>query len=171
MVRACLEPSISGSQGKLPNHWATLPLNFSSEGPTDSGQQLITTGIANMQSTDLARTKSKFEVAYFVAKEELPLSKYPQVLNLEEKHGVDLGKAYHSDKSCNMFIANIGEELARKLGEKLSTANFFSVLTDGSEDASITVKEAVFVQYLEMNPPGRDTLQVVTAFVRLVINY
>ena len=70
-----------------------------------------------------------------------------------------------------MFIAHIGEELARKLGEKLSTANFFSVLTDGSEDASITEKEAVFVQYLETNPPGRDTVQVVTAFVRLVINY
>lgn len=59
----------------------------------DSGQQLITTGIANMQSTDLARTKTKFEVAYFVAKEELLLSKYPQLLNLEEKQGVDLGKA------------------------------------------------------------------------------
>ena len=70
-----------------------------------------------------------------------------------------------------MFIAHIGEELARKLGEKLSTAYFFSVLTDDSEDASITEKEAVFVQYLEMNPPGRDTVQVVTAFVRLVINY
>ena len=111
----------------------------------DSGQQLITTGIVNMQSTDLARTKTKFEVAYFVAKEELPLSKYPQLLNLEEKHGVDLGNAYRSDKSCNMFIAHIGEELARKLGEKLSTANFFSVLTDGFEDASITEKEAIFV--------------------------
>ena len=77
---------------------------------------LLQTGIANMQSTDLARTKTKFKVAYFVAKEELPLSKYPQLLNLEEKHGVDLGKAYRSDKSCNMFIAHIGEELARKPG-------------------------------------------------------
>ena len=124
----------------------------------DSGQQLITTGIANMHSTDLARTKTKFEVPYFVAKEELPLSKYPQLLNLEEKHGVDLGKAYRSDKSCNMFIAHIGEELARKLGEKLSTANFFSVVTDGSDDASITEKEGIFVQYLETNPPGRDTV-------------
>lgn len=134
----------------------------------DSGQQLITTGIANMQSTDLSRTKTKFEVAYFVAKEELPLAKYPNLLQLEEKHGVDLGKAYRSDKSCNMFISHIGEELARKLGDKLSTANFFSVLTDGSTDTSITEKEAVFVQYLETNPPGRDTFQVVTAFLRLV---
>ena len=70
-----------------------------------------------------------------------------------------------------MFIAHIGEELARKLGEKLSTAYFFSVRTDDFEDASLTEKEAIFVQYLETNPPGRDTVQVVIAFVRLAINY
>ena len=29
MVRACLEPGISGSQGKRPNHWATLPPTIS----------------------------------------------------------------------------------------------------------------------------------------------
>lgn len=120
----------------------------------DSGQQLITTGIANMQSADLSRTKTEFEVAYFVTKEELPLPKYPTALQLEEKHGVDLGKPYRSDKSCNMFISHTGVELARNIGEKIC---FFSVLTDVSMDASITEKEAVFVQYLETNPSGRDT--------------
>lgn len=44
---------------------------------SDSAQQLITIGITNMQSNDLARTKTTFEVAYFVAKEEMPISKYP----------------------------------------------------------------------------------------------
>ena len=44
---------------------------------SDSAQQLITIGITNMQSNDLARTKTKFEVPYFVAKEEMPISKYP----------------------------------------------------------------------------------------------
>lgn len=66
--------------------------------------------------------------------------------------------------SCNNFIARIGNELATNL-EKLSNANFFSVLTDGSEDASITEKEAIFVQYLDRSPPGRDTVQVVTSFL------
>ena len=28
VVRAGLEPGISGSQGKRPNHWATLPPHF-----------------------------------------------------------------------------------------------------------------------------------------------
>ena len=50
----------------------------------------------------------------------------------------------------------------------MTNANFFSVLTDGSEDASITEKEAVFVQYLDRKPPGQDTVKVTTAFLRLV---
>lgn len=40
----------------------------------DSAQQLITIGITNMQSNDLTRTKTKVEVAYFVVKEEMPIS-------------------------------------------------------------------------------------------------
>ena len=30
-------------------------------------------------------------------------------------------------------------------------------------------KEAIFVQYLEKDPPGKDTLDVVTAFLRSVL--
>lgn len=130
-----------------------------------SGQQLITLGIANMQASDHAKTKTKFEVAYFIAKEELPLSKYPQLLKLEEKHGVDIGTAYRNDMSCNVFITHIAEVLASDLREKLSNVNFFSVLTDGSEDASISEKEAIFVRFLDPNPPRWDTIQVVTSFL------
>lgn len=131
-----------------------------------AGQQLITTGIVNMQASDLANTKIKFDVAYFIAKEELPLSKFPKLLQLEERHGVTIGTAYRNDMSCSTFIAHIGEEMERNLREQLSSVKFFSVLTDGSEDASVSEMEAVFVQYLETNPPGRDTIQVATSFLR-----
>lgn len=138
------------------------------KGTNDAGQQLITTAIANMQAGDLAKTKMKFEVAYFIAKEELPLAKYPQLIQLEERHGVEIGESYRNRKSCAHFISHIANQLAKDLENKLSNANFFSILTDGSQDASITEKEAVFVQYLDTTPPGQDTVQVVTAFLRLV---
>lgn len=51
----------------------------------DAAQQLITSSIENMRLADFAMTKTKFETAYFVAKEEMPLLKYPQILKLEEK--------------------------------------------------------------------------------------
>ena len=135
----------------------------------DAGQQLITSGTENMRLADFAMTKTKFETAYFVAKEEMPLLKYPQILKLEEKHGVDIGTAYRSNKSCTTFVNSIGEELGRKLEEKINEVNFFSVLADGSEDASVAEKEAIFVQYLEKDPPGKDTIDVVTAFLRSVL--
>ena len=74
--------------------------------------------------------------------------KYQALLALEEKHGVELGNNYRSDKQCAMFIECIGEELSTQLQNKLSKANFFSVLTDGSTDASITEKEAVILDIL-----------------------
>ena len=49
----------------------------------------------------------------------------------------------------------------------MSKANFFSVLTDGSTDASITEKEAVFVRYFDPNPPNQNTVKACHAFVGL----
>ena len=39
--------------------------------------------------------QKKIEVAYFVAKNELPFTKYAPILNLEQMHGVELGKSLY----------------------------------------------------------------------------
>ena len=57
------------------------------------------------------KTKLKFETAYFIAKEELPLLKYSQILKLEEKHGADIERAYRNRQSGTTFIDYIGDEL------------------------------------------------------------
>ena len=124
-----------------------------------------------MQSANFAKTKSKFQTAHFIPKEEMPLLKYPQILKLEEKHGVDIETAYRNNNSWTTFINYIGEELGKRSEKKISGVNFFSVLTDSSEDASVPEKEAIFVQYLEKNLPGKDTIEVVTAVLRLVNMY
>lgn len=77
----------------------------------NAGQQLITSCIKNMQSADFAKTKSTFETAYFIAKEEMRLIKYPQILKLERKHGADIGTAFLNKQCGTNFINYIGEEL------------------------------------------------------------
>ena len=91
----------------------------------EAGQQLITTSITNVRAGDLAKTKVKFEVVYFIAKEELPLAKYPELLNLEAKHRVKIGESYLNRISRNTFLNYISADLAQNLETKLTNANFF----------------------------------------------
>ena len=72
----------------------------------------------------------KFEIVHVITKEEIPLVKYPALIEWEEKHGVEFGTDYRSDKQCIQFIDCIREELGSQLQNNLSKAKFLSVLTD-----------------------------------------
>ena len=98
-----------------------------------------------MEKNEMARTKIKFETAYFVAKQELPLTKYKEILKHEKFHGVDTGDSYMTDVKAGEFIDFIAADLKSKLCKDLATANFFSVLCDGSTDSAVTEEIICFV--------------------------
>ena len=111
----------------------------------EENQQTILTGISKMNKKDYERTKKKFDVAYFIAKEEMPIVKFESILSLEERHGVDIGTAYRNRNSGVIFVDSINGSLVEELRTKLGKAQFYSILTDGSSDSSISENEAVFV--------------------------
>ena len=113
----------------------------------------------------MAQTKIKFETAYFVAKQELPLSKYKEILNNEKFHGVDIGNSYMTDVKPGEFIDFIAANLKSKLCKDLATANLFSVLCDGSTDSAVIEEEIIYVSYFDPNPPGKDEVAVKTEFL------
>lgn len=152
--RKAMELHIAGTKMSMPQ-------------TSTKGQQLVTQGLSKMNQEDIDNTRKKFEVAYFIAKEELPLVKYEQLLKLEEKHGVEFGVAYRNHKSCGVFINFISKEMEVRLCKKINESHFFSVLADGSDDVSVNEKEAIFVQYLDTSPPGSDTIKVMTSFLGL----
>ena len=79
----------------------------------------------------------------------------------------------NKSRMCVQYVTS-REPAQQACDHMLIIANFFDsilCIVMFPSDASITEKEAVFVQYLKTNPPGRDTVQVVIAFVRLVVNY
>ena len=134
----------------------------------DNQQQSIVPGIASMQAADLQKTKKKFDIAYLIAKEELPMRKYAAIIDLEKKHGVDLGTIYCNEMQAATFITNIGEEFGSQLKQKLmSNVNFLSILTDASIDGSNIEKEAVFVRYFESKPVDSNEVKVCHHFVSL----
>ena len=83
-----------------------------------SGQASLARSFMHGDERAAAQVKKKFEVAYFVAKEELSFLKYPAILKLEEMHDVDVGQAYRNDKNCAKFIDYIGKDLHDNVSKK-----------------------------------------------------
>jgi len=61
---------------------------------------VLTTAIGRSMSTldneTQARMRRKFKLCFVMAKESIPFAKYPALIQLEERHGVDLSHAYRT---------------------------------------------------------------------------
>ena len=127
----------------------------------------IITGLAVMDKKDIERTKRKFEVAYFVAKQQLSMTKYTEILKLENMHGVDIGQAYQTDRYCGTLIDYCGKEIKQQFNSDLAKATFYSVLWDGSTDNSVKENEAIYALYFDPVPRGSVSVEVKIAFLEM----
>ena len=71
-----------------------------------------------------------------MAKENIAFAKYPALLELEERHGVDIGDAYKTKDSAAQFTKYITESQRQDFLDALSSAKFYSFLMDGSTDST-----------------------------------
>ena len=69
------------------------------------GQQPIVNSINIINKKDFRKTKNKFESAYFLAKNEAPLSLFLKLVSHEERHGVIVGTA--SKQNFGDFVFGI----------------------------------------------------------------
>lgn len=95
------------------------------------------------------KLKTLFEIAYFVAKLELPFTTYENLCGLEIKHGVDLGQTYRNDKACKNFVLTISENVKCDLTELLTSCRFIGVMADDVTDVGTREVEDVYVRFLE----------------------
>ena len=128
----------------------------------DCNQQSIESGLVRMNEKDAMLTSKKIETANFIAKEQLPLTKFERILGLEE-----LGNAYHNNNMCGEFIDYIANNLALKVLQKLKSSNFHSALWDGTTNVSVSKTETIFVLYLHKVGSDGEVL-VKTEFLGLV---
>ena len=71
----------------------------------------------NQQERERERVKKLIEIAFVVAKEELPFTKFVPIAQLEKRHGVELGQTYMNDHACAEFIDSIAEVYEEELNE------------------------------------------------------
>ena len=94
-----------------------------------------------------------FDVAYMVAKLELPFTVYPSLCSLEKKHGVLLGNTYLNDKACKNFVVSISGELKDRFSENIKSARFLGIMSDGATDVGTREVEDVYVRFVEDGVP------------------
>nr|XP_047132626.1 zinc finger protein 862-like [Hydra vulgaris] len=125
----------------------------------------ITDGLKKMEKNDLEKTLKKFQLSYFIAKQQLPLSKFVPIVKLVELFGVNMGESYISDRQCVVFIDYIARSLQNSLHDSLRNAKFYSVLCDGSTDSSVIENEVVYALYFDPQPVGSDAVEIRTSFL------
>ena len=78
------------------------------------------------------KLQAKFDIAHFVACENLPFTKYSKICELEAHHGVELGNTNNNENARKEMFHYIAESRRQELPEKDADAAFFPLLLDGS---------------------------------------
>ena len=112
---------------------------------------------SKMDATTQERLKKKFDVCYLLAKENMAFVKYPAILELEERHGVDVGFAYRTKDSAKVFTHYIAENQRQYFfAQEFSSVKFFSFLMDGSTDASNTENELIMIVFCKKDDNSQE---------------
>ena len=112
-------------------------------------QSTLPDSFRKLSKTQEEQAIKKFEIAYLIAKKALPFTIFEDLVELEKRHGVDVGNAYSTRQQCGEFVDVHGEYIASQLRSDLAKAKFYSVLTDSSTDSAVTEKEVVYVLHFD----------------------
>ena len=95
----------------------------------------------------------KFNTAYFIAKEELPFTKFKSQLDLQRKNGLKLNDTYNNDTACAQFVGVIADTLKGKTCKKMKDAPYISIMIDGDTDVSTKECEIIYARILNEGKP------------------
>lgn len=85
--------------------------------------------------------------AYFLAKEELPFSKFEGLLVLQ-KDGIEINFTYSNAKWCSEMVSAIGKVFKDQHTKKATETNYISAMADGASDVGRVEKETVYFHFL-----------------------
>ena len=113
--------------------------------------RLLYVHLSTMDEAAREKMKRKFDVAFVLAKNNLPMNKMRAICDLEERHGVDLGQGYKNNQACATFIEYIAMEQKQGLISTLSMVKFYSIQADGTTDTGNIENELFLIVYLDYN--------------------
>ena len=129
-------------------------------------------------------TEKCLRTAYFVAYQNRPLSDYPDLIDLQEKNGVNLGSTLQSRFSCKEMVNCIAESMRAKICERIKAEERkIAIITDESTTISkqscviIYIRSVVcddkpvniFLDICEL--PGQDAQSICDCIVNTLAKY
>ena len=90
----------------------------------------IVQALSKLLAHKKGKLRKKFDIAYFVATEKLPLRKHPGICELEARHRVGLGSSYLNKTARRTFCHYI----AKGFGRNSYKGKNISVLMNGTTD-------------------------------------
>ena len=105
----------------------------------------------NLSDEERDKLRVKFDIAYFVACENLPFTKYSKICDLEAHHGVDVGRSYTNENAGKEMIHYIAETRRHQLTKNIAEASFFPLLLDGSTDKANIDNELMLIVWCDVN--------------------
>jgi len=112
---------------------------------------LIVRALTTISPEEMERLRVKFDVAYFIAKENIAFTKYSKICALEERHGVKVGSNYLTNNAAKDFVHFIARSMKTDDVSEVSRAKFFSIFLDGSTDKGNVDNELMMVCWCDTN--------------------
>ena len=119
----------------------------------------IARSFLKLSNEDRAGLKVKINTVYHIIKNERPYTDYPKLLELQTKNNVPelliskTKKSYATDDAAALFGDFIGTFTLENLKKDLDKVHYYSILTDGSTDSSVTEQEAMYILFLHDGIP------------------
>ena len=109
----------------------------------------IAKSFLRLNPADKNSLRVKFNTTYYVIKKERPFTDYPDLLKSQTKNGIEnFGSSYGNADASAYFGDYTGKVLREDLKNLISKSNYYSVLSDGSTDLSVTWQETIYILFI-----------------------
>lgn len=136
--------ALASLRNKIRRHEMSRAHEIAQELTEKGGQDLLGNLVRAVSDTVLAETNAVFRTAYYLAKMNRPFSDHDDLIELQEKNGVNMGTSLHSRFSSTKIVEHIAKKMQTKIVDSIvSSSSKLSVLID--EATSLSHKSAMIV--------------------------
>lgn len=102
--------------------------------------------LRKLNEKTVAQLCHKFRNVHYLCKKCRPFTDYPELCELNETQGLDIGSTYLTSRYAAVFAEHIAEAERNRIRKDLEKCLFVSVISDGTTDASFTEAEIVYLR-------------------------